>query len=224
MEIHDYIQNCLRTESPADKVLERVKNLSQGEIKLFKHKLDEVIKVLNDLDKWKKYLFYGKVLPKELGVEGKVFTRDYEEPIKLSEKEVKVLHSSMGCATESGELLEAIRKVIVDGNELDTPNLIEEQGDLLWYNSILSDAIGVSFDKSMDVNIAKLKARYPEKFTEDKAINRDLVVERKILEDEKLVETIWECGSLTHTYGNSVKQMDKAADQCLNDTNKKDGK
>jgi hypothetical protein len=34
----------------------------------------------------------------------------------------------------------------------------------------------------MDINIKKLEARYPEKFTEDKAINRDLEAERKILE------------------------------------------
>lgn len=37
---------------------------------------------------------------------------------------------------------------------------------------------------SMQKNIDKLKARYPEKFTEEKALNRDLELERKILEGE----------------------------------------
>ena len=36
--------------------------------------------------------------------------------------------------------------------------------------------------KSFDVNIAKLKARYGEKFSSEKAINRDLETERNILE------------------------------------------
>jgi len=35
---------------------------------------------------------------------------------------------------------------------------------------------------SFDINIAKLKARYGEKFTSERAINRDLETERKILE------------------------------------------
>jgi len=35
----------------------------------------------------------------------------------------------------------------------------------------------------MQINIEKLKARYPDKFTSDKAINRNLDIERKVLED-----------------------------------------
>ena len=35
---------------------------------------------------------------------------------------------------------------------------------------------------SMQKNIDKLKARYPEKFTEEKALNRNIEIERKILE------------------------------------------
>jgi hypothetical protein len=44
---------------------------------------------------------------------------------------------------------------------------------------------------SFDINIAKLKARYGDKFSSDKAINRDLETERKILEG-KPVEIIEE--------------------------------
>jgi hypothetical protein len=38
----------------------------------------------------------------------------------------------------------------------------------------------------MENNIAKLKARYGEKFSEDRAVNRDLKTERKILENIKI--------------------------------------
>ncbi len=40
----------------------------------------------------------------------------------------------------------------------------------------------IDIQKSFDVNIAKLKARYGEKFSSEKAINRDLETERNILE------------------------------------------
>jgi len=36
----------------------------------------------------------------------------------------------------------------------------------------------------MDLNISKLKARFPEKFTEENALVRDLVKERQILEQK----------------------------------------
>lgn len=40
----------------------------------------------------------------------------------------------------------------------------------------------IDLEEAMELNIAKLRARFPDKFDTDKAINRDLDVERKILE------------------------------------------
>ena len=40
----------------------------------------------------------------------------------------------------------------------------------------------IDIEQILDTNISKLKARYGEKFTSDKAINRNLVLEREILE------------------------------------------
>jgi hypothetical protein len=40
-------------------------------------------------------------------------------------------------------------------------------------------------EKTAIINIEKLKARYPEKFTSENAINRDLKTERYILELDK---------------------------------------
>jgi len=55
-------------------------------------------------------------------------------------------------------------------------------GDLFWYLAIACDELGVEFESLMETNIAKLKARYGEKFSEHKAENRDLDSERRILE------------------------------------------
>ena len=40
----------------------------------------------------------------------------------------------------------------------------------------------IDIQNSFDINIAKLKARYGEKFSSERAINRDLETERNILE------------------------------------------
>lgn len=50
---------------------------------------------------------------------------------------------------------------------------------LFYYQSLK-----LSYRTCFELNIAKLQARYPEKFTEEKALNRDLETERKILENQ----------------------------------------
>lgn len=39
-------------------------------------------------------------------------------------------------------------------------------------------AVGVTPEQAQAANIAKLKARYPAKFTEENAVNRDIEAER----------------------------------------------
>lgn len=94
----------------------------------------------------------------------------------------RLLHSGIGIATESGEFLDALKKHIFYGKPLDRTNLKEELGDLLWYVAIACDELGATFEELQEVNIAKLTARYPEKFSLERAENRDLETERKILE------------------------------------------
>lgn len=105
-------------------------------------------------------------------------TRDIE-----NKKRIDLLHASMGMVTEAGEFMDMMKKHLFYGKPQDEVNLKEEIGDILWYAAIALEALGTDFSEVMETNINKLKARYPEKFTEDKAINRDLETERKILED-----------------------------------------
>ncbi|HOW16870.1 MAG TPA: nucleoside triphosphate pyrophosphohydrolase family protein [bacterium] len=95
---------------------------------------------------------------------------------------LRLLHGSCGIATEAGELLDTMKKHIFYGKEIDTVNIVEEIGDLMWYSAILLDELGVEFEEVMEKNINKLKARYGDKFTETGANVRDLNKERKILE------------------------------------------
>jgi len=104
------------------------------------------------------------------------------ESPKFSNPNPRLLHSIMGCCTESGELMDILKKYIYYGKKIDKLALIEEVGDVLWYLGIMVDELGVSFEEVMRLNICKLKKRYPEKFESDRALNRDLDSERIELE------------------------------------------
>lgn len=94
----------------------------------------------------------------------------------------RIEHAVMGLVTEAGECMDAIKKTKIYGKPFDKVNIIEECGDTMWYLSILLDELGVSYEEVMSKNIAKLAKRYPEKFTEELALNRDTDGERKVLE------------------------------------------
>ena len=106
----------------------------------------------------------------------------FQENNAPRDKTQDLLHASMGLVTEAGEFQDMLKKHVFYGKPLDEVNLKEEIGDLLWYCAIALEALDTDFQAVMQTNIDKLKARYPEKFTEEKAENRDLAKERKILE------------------------------------------
>ncbi len=98
------------------------------------------------------------------------------------------LHMVIGISTEAGELLDAYKKHFAYGKDLDVVNVGEEIADIMWYISNLCRIKGIDLEEMMQRNIDKLKARYPEKFNQDKALNRNLDVERNILEGNKTKE------------------------------------
>ena len=88
-----------------------------------------------------------------------------------NENTQRLLHAAIGLSTESGELIDALKKSIYYGRQLDLQNLKEEMGDIMWYMAILSDALGYSFEQCQEDNISKLKKRYPEGFKD--VLSRD---------------------------------------------------
>lgn len=106
------------------------------------------------------------------------------------EKAARILHAIIGLSTESGELLDQMKKHIYYGKDIDYINLKEEAGDVFWYLAILADALQIDFSQIMATNIAKLSKRYGEKFAKDKALLRDLNAERTVLEQYEYEENI----------------------------------
>ena len=95
---------------------------------------------------------------------------------------VNLLHAAMGLATESGELLDMLKKHIFAGKPLDVVNAKEELSDSLWYIAKGVDSVRATLEDILALNIAKLKMRYPHKFEENLSHNRDVVAEREFLD------------------------------------------
>lgn len=92
------------------------------------------------------------------------------------------LHMVLGMQTEVAEIADVYKKCIAYKKPLDYVNIKEELGDAMWYIANLCNMHGWDLRDILDTNIAKLEARYPEKFTEEQALNRNLSAERQILE------------------------------------------
>lgn len=116
-----------------------------------------------------------------------VILRENKEHSKIAERlnnvgDLRLLHAMIGMCTEVGEFQDMMKKHMIYGKPIDRVNLKEELGDVLWYVALAIDELNTSFEEVMEINNAKLAARYGDVFTEEAALNRDLKTERKILE------------------------------------------
>lgn len=106
----------------------------------------------------------------------------------LSEESgTKLTHAILGMMGEVGELASALEKFGWYRQPFDRTNVIEELGDVLWYVALACDAVGTSMEEVMELNIAKLRKRFPEKYTDTAAAeeNRDRTAERDVLEGRR---------------------------------------
>jgi NTP pyrophosphatase (non-canonical NTP hydrolase) len=110
----------------------------------------------------------------------------------LDTQQTNLEHMMYGLASEVGELMTMLKGHYVYKKPFDVVNLIEELGDIAWYLVGTCTIMDIGADDVLSKNIAKLEARYPEKFTEYHAKNRDLANERKILERKEREEAGFE--------------------------------
>lgn len=109
---------------------------------------------------------------------------DYKPVVERisNEETAKLTHYLLGIGSESGELQNALKRFVAYNKAVDKVNIKEELGDVLWYMARICSQFGWTFEEVMQLNIEKLEARFPEKFTEEAAVNRNLKKEREILE------------------------------------------
>ena len=89
---------------------------------------------------------------------------------RLAELEVtgtnttQLLTAALGLTAESGEFTEVVKKIFLQGkpyNEENVFHMKRELGDICWYLAQACMALDTTFDEVLEMNVDKLKARYP---------------------------------------------------------------
>ena len=96
----------------------------------------------------------------------------------------RLLTAALGLNGEASEFSEIVKKCIFQGKEysLDThEKLIDELSDVMWYIAQGCIALDISIEELMDINMAKLKDRYPTGFDKGRS-NARYMRKREIME------------------------------------------
>ena len=89
----------------------------------------------------------------------------------LSSKDV-LINGVMGLCGESGEAIDLVKKHLAQGHELNKEQLAKELGDIAWYLAETATAIGYPLEDILQMNIDKLKKRFPEGFSVQNSLKR----------------------------------------------------
>jgi NTP pyrophosphatase (non-canonical NTP hydrolase) len=93
-------------------------------------------------------------------------------PPAAEKEKARLTMCALGVTGESGEFADAIKKWIFHGHELDQEKAMIELSDICWYIAVAADTLGYSLSEVFEKNIAKLKRRYPDGFSEAASVNR----------------------------------------------------
>ena len=99
-------------------------------------------------------------------------SRDFAQLLKrMTELEVEddcdlshLLTAALVLTAESGECTEVVKKIILQGKPYNKENVFHlkrELGDICWYIAQACMALDTTFDEIIEMNVDKLKARYP---------------------------------------------------------------
>lgn len=80
-------------------------------------------------------------------------------------------HALHGMVSEIGEI-HSIYQKIYQGHDINDEHLKKEVGDLLWFIAEYCTANGWTLEEVMQMNIDKLKARYPKGFEAENSLHR----------------------------------------------------
>jgi hypothetical protein len=169
----DYIEVSERTEKKFEDGL----TLTPENQIILKLLTDDLINIGNGMDHMKKHLIYGAEC--EIKPSHSEFA---PRSLDLDKRKAEFLHHAIGKVTEAVECYQAVIEHVLDGKDLDEVNVLEEIFDGHWYDAGFMRLLGTDFEKGWDTNIAKLFARFPDKFNVVEATVRNLDAERTILE------------------------------------------
>ena len=87
-----------------------------------------------------------------------------------------LLTGSIGLCSESGELIEIVKKIVFQGKPLNNENLFHmkrELGDIIFYWINACRSLDLDPNEVINENVAKLSARYPNGFSVQRSENRE---------------------------------------------------
>ena len=76
----------------------------------------------------------------------------------------RLLTAALGICAEGGEFTEVVKKIVFQGKPVNEDNIFHmkrELGDIMWYVAQACMALDTTFDEVIEMNVEKLKARYP---------------------------------------------------------------
>jgi NTP pyrophosphatase (non-canonical NTP hydrolase) len=94
--------------------------------------------------------------------------KQYQELAKLTAKkfdnpEVEIATWGLGITGEAGDVASCIKKTFAHKNDV-KEGIKENIGDMMWYTAMICNFFGWNLQEILEMNIDKLKKRYPQGF------------------------------------------------------------
>jgi NTP pyrophosphatase (non-canonical NTP hydrolase) len=83
--------------------------------------------------------------------------------------------AALGLNGEAGEIADHVKKIMFHGHPLDNATrdkIAKEIGDILWYCAMGARGLGLGLGEIAEMNVEKLKKRYPDGFSSERSLNR----------------------------------------------------
>lgn len=91
---------------------------------------------------------------------------------KPMEFQMALIHGALGLTSDAGEAATEVKSHVVYGKPLNGEALAKELGDVLWFVTYTAWTLGMDLEEIANINIDKLRARYPDGYTDKAAIAR----------------------------------------------------
>ena len=82
------------------------------------------------------------------------------------------LNGALGLNGEAGEVADMVKKHLFQGHPIDFEHMAKELGDVAWYVAVTAYAIGYDLEKILQMNVDKLRKRYPNGFEAERSLRR----------------------------------------------------
>ena len=94
------------------------------------------------------------------------------DEINPSTLDTHMMHAALGIAGEGGEVVDLIKKSVINGKPMDVNEMMKELGDLEWYLSLLRSVLGIDREVVLQMNIDKLRERYTDGYSDEASAKR----------------------------------------------------